>query len=234
VEVHEREQIPRCHLVAPVAPIEHRIYRECSFQALTISVRPRETPVEQRPALLDVRLERCRASPGKVTLLGVVLQDVVVDGFGGAISAQHCAFRRVVFAGELTSDVILRSDMGPIDPEYWAAFLPDNARRHDGVEFSIDVSRASFRNVMLRDVPPTSIRVDPATQAVITRETMRGGEGAFDEAELVGTVGSQIRRAVAGEVLDNLVVVPLGSPVAEQEAALVARLHELGLALPVR
>jgi hypothetical protein len=62
--------------------------------------------------------------------------------------------------------------------------------------------------------------VDPDRQAVITVDSVHGGDAVFAESDLVGLVGSKIRRALAGHRLtDHLVSVQADSKTAEQELA---------------
>lgn len=232
MDTHEDETIDRCHLVAPTEAVEGRVYRRCAFRGLTISVRRNETPVVDRPVVRDVRVERCRMQAARAMLLGVVLEDVVVDRFDGPVSAEHCAFRNVVLKGHFPREVIIRGDMGPIDPEYWTAFGPDNEQRHATVDVALDVSEATFANLMVRDVPPSKLRIDPYTQAVITLESIAAGDARFDADQLVGTVGLQVARALRGDLVDHLVVVPSGSRTATAELTLIRELHTRGLTLP--
>lgn len=230
--MHIGEAISGCHLVSPVDPVEHRAYQQCIFDRLTVSVRPNRTQVDDRPRIRDVRVDRCRLRRGRVMLLGVVLEDVMVHELEAPVSAQHCAFQRVVLTGKFRHEVVIRADMGPIDPQYWAGFGPDNDRRHADVDVALDVSEATFAAAMIRGIPPEKVRVDPDTQAVITCDSLAAGDARFREDQLVGTVGSQLARALSGDLLDHLVLVPSESPTAHAELSLVRELHARSLTLP--
>ena len=61
-------------------------------------------------------------------------------------------------------------------PEFQKAFDEANDQYYRGVEWALDVSKASFAELDIRGLPARLIRRDPETQVVVTREKALAGE----------------------------------------------------------
>jgi hypothetical protein len=117
--------------------------------------------------------------------------------------------------------------------EFWSAYKEANRILYEDIDWALDVSAAQLRQCMIRDVPPDKIRIDPEVQAVITPESVAGGESLFEAEELVGVVGFHIDSVLKGDGVEALVRVEPSTKYPEPELRLIRKLHDSGLALPI-
>ena len=226
--------IPRVDIEASGALVANLSFDRCEFLGVQVGAWERPPP-EDRIVLRDIHLRGCA---GPVRATGAILDGIVIDGWkGGSRSApilHDCFFRHVRLTGAF-GGLDISSRTGPVraDDELALAYEDDNAARYRDVDWALDVSEATLSNCKVRGVPPELIRCDGVTQAIVLREAIPGLHDAFDDVELVGTVGSQIRymRNTGSLPPDPLIWIEARSKHRGAELDLIARLYALGLAM---
>lgn len=221
--------------------VSDREYESCRFEGFTItshnSARMGE-PVDPdtRPRVENVALRSCSVRPAVAIVQGAVLDEVTFQDLEGELWLVHCGFRHVRLEG-LFTNLKIQSAAFRTQPE-WLAVDEDNARLHASVDWALDVSRARFRNPNISGVPSEKLIIDPSRQALVDPAALVRASDAFEDDELVGLVGRRIRRALAnsqeiltaGPLADAFFWVEDRSKTADEELALIRRLHELGIA----
>jgi hypothetical protein len=150
-------------------------FQECYFQGCSISV---TYSPSLRTTIRDVKLINC--SQRGCTIHPAIIEDTLVDGFdthGQLVQVWGAVFNRVVLRGKI--DRLMISSVVDVmrdKPEVQEAFDQANDQYYKSIEWAVDISQASFKELDLRGVPARLIRRDPETQVVVTREKALRGE----------------------------------------------------------
>jgi len=228
------EQIEGCELTDPGATIDGRSYENCVLAGCVVTVQ-RHWPVPaERVAIRDVWLGGCRTAGAVLVVAGATLRDVNVDRFDGPLWARFCSFERVSLRGSFRN-LRIESMLPPVSDEhysYWHNIALANDAVYAAGNRALDVSEATFDgSSMIRGIPPHLIRINSATQAVITTESLAGAREVFSDGELERGIGQQVRWMIEGTSLDHVLHVPLKSRDKGWDEEVISRVHRHGLAL---
>jgi hypothetical protein len=144
-------------------------FRRCHFVSSALSI-TRDPAL--RSTIRNIKLLNC--SQQGCSLDAAIVEDVLVDGFetkGQLFQVWGAVFNRVVLRGNIgrlmISPVV---DLMGEHPESQKAFDHANAQYYRNIEWALDISQASFKELDLRCIPARLIRRDPETQVVVTRD----------------------------------------------------------------
>jgi hypothetical protein len=211
--------------------------RRCSFVECQS---PAQRSLEDRPTLRRVNLVRCHVTASD--LGSVIAEDCTVDtiwfhrGIWGPQQLRGCAFRHVVIRGNVTGNLRFEPSFGWLgaQPRWPAAEDPmvrANAAYYAEVDWALDISEARFTGIDMQwcDVPARLIRRDPATQAVVTRDSATGRDwrAACGDSPL----SVAIERFLEFGLPDTVLVAERRNRHFERELAALERLRAIGVAL---
>jgi len=228
--------IKDCSLVEPAASLSDVRYDGCQFDRCFATVQQHWPDADHRIRISNVVLNRCRTDGSVLSLAGVVLEDVVVADFVGAVHAAHCSFTRVRLSGSFRGFRVDSFERPVADANfsYWHNLALANDEVAASADWALDVSEARFDSgSMILGVAAHLIRIDPSRQAVVTPESVVGAEGIFSDDDLLTEVGVGINQALQGREDSSLISVSSNARKPDRELALIQMVHELGFALPV-
>lgn len=187
---------------------------------------------QQRSSARRVRLNRC--SVNSFYAMGVILEDIVVDGLRVSVhpvSIKGCALRHVVLSGVcgrflLSPDV--RSGSTPEDTTRNAAFAQANAEYYKTVDWALDLSQAKVACFEIRGaIPPHLIIRNPDEQFLMTREVALSGKWKKHKPPGATTIGIDMFIEAGGDV--ELFVCASRSSGFKEEVEFFHRLKAKGL-----
>jgi hypothetical protein len=228
----------RCQTRYRLPELEDVELRRCTFVECQW---PAQQTLEERPTLRRVNLVRCHVTASD--LGSVIAEDCTVDtiwfhrGIWGGQTLRGCGFRHVVIRGNVTGGLRFEPSFGWLtaQPQLPAAEDPvvrANAAYYADVDWALDISEAHFTGIEMAwcDVPAHLIRRDPATQAVVTRDSAAGADWRAACGDSPFWVA--IERFLESGLPDTVLVAPRRNKHFERERAALERLRAIGVALP--
>lgn len=146
-----------------------------------------------RSFISDLYLQECRQRA--CALSGVVIDNVVVDGLGREgrmpLFLSGVALRHVTLKGRIGFFKLQATPYINPTAQQLKLWADANRAYYEGVDWALDISEAQFTFAPdLHFIPGSLIRIDPATQALVTREkamsvsldSLPWGDSGFDIA----------------------------------------------------
>ena len=207
-------------------------FEGCSFSNCALSLTKR---FELRSQVSNVELVNCSAVDCDIG--PTVLRDVRVDGL--------LTNDLLIVWGAVFSHVALSGQIGKIKINHWVHHVdrspevqgPFDAYRQDfyqATDWALDISGARFKEFEVRGVPARLIRIDPETQAVVTRERALS-PGWRERLSSSNTLWPfMIKLFLSDGDPDMVLAVPLGAAKSKRDALLkdLRELRALGVAEP--
>jgi len=199
-------------------------FKNCWFQACGVDV---DAADHAHVRVSNVHLRSCRVSGGG--LRGVHLIDCSVRGLqvSSAPSIIGCVLEHVTLAGKINK-LIVRPEMRGWDNE--AALLAAAAEAYQRIDWALDISELDCPDLSLKGVPPHLLRLDPATQSVISREDLERTQ-AWREVDYTGThIEFSIGRIVREGWPTVVLAAPRTGPKVEAYMRVLGELRSIGVA----
>ncbi|MGN7160043.1 hypothetical protein [Sphingomonas sp. SAFR-052] len=215
--------------------IEDMAFHECQFEncALSLTEDIAQMSEVRRVEMVDCAINGCHTGPmvaSEVTISGLKTNDLLI--FWSPF------LDRVVLSGEIGKIKInANGGTSTVSRRQQQFFDEYRAKFYAGVEWALDISKASFKEFDIRGVPGKLIRRDPESQILITREralefATRGWEKQLDSSNKIWPF--MVNLFLSDGDADTVFVAPLGAAKAKRDVMLNG-LHELrriGLAEP--
>lgn len=159
------------------------------------------TDLNQRPVYRNVTFTKCEQTG--CSLYGGIVEDVLVDGLKSHTLFQSfgTAFKHVTLRGRV-GRIMLSTDIGRTKERYRAC-EEANSRYYETVDWALDISQAEFTEADIRNIPTRLMRLDPETQAVVSREQAldRRWKTLPVDGLLKGTIEHFLERGFPDQVL---------------------------------
>jgi hypothetical protein len=209
--------------------------RRCTF---TECQAPQQRTLANRPTLRNLSLTRCHFAACE--LGAVIAEDCTIDtiwfhrGIWGPQRIEGCALKHVTIRGNVSGALAIWP------PAWWGnhrdvvadPIVVANQLYYQNVDWALDISQARFTGISMQpcDIPTRLIRRDPATQVVVTRDSLATGDWA---AACAGSGGWQIaiEDFLASGLPDTVLVASKRGRYFKGELAAIERLRDIGVAL---
>lgn len=212
--------------------LEDMSFDSCTFFNCSIS---RTKERDRRSTVRNVRLRNCEANACNVG--PAILEDIEIDGLstGDLLIIWAATFKHVT----------LRGDIGKIKINQQAHFVDrtaavqqpfddDRVKLYGSIDWALDISRARFAGFDARGIPARLFRIDPESQAVVTRARalQEGWREALSPSNTLWPF--MIRQLLAAGDEDVVLVTPLNAPKQRRDDLLhgLQELRRLGVAEP--
>jgi hypothetical protein len=158
----------------------------CTFVACTFGTTAR-APSDRRN-IRSVVLRNCKAmsncSLGPAILESVEISDLSTQGLCIAWGA---VYKHVRFRGSCGRFMSSFLPTPVHSAQKVALFERANRSYYERVDWAIDISRAEFEEIDIRNVPARLIRRDPETQVVVRRDKIEATRNTWQNLDLAGT-----------------------------------------------
>jgi hypothetical protein len=207
-------------------------FEGCSFSNCALAL---TKSIERRSEVRDIELVNCSAVDCDIG--PAVLRDVRVDGL--------LTNDLLIVWGAVFSHVTLSGQIGKLKINHWVHHVdrspevqgPFDAYREEfyrATDWALDISGARFKEFEVRGVPARLVRIDPETQAIVTRERALS-PGWRERLSPSNTLWPfMIKLFLSDGDPDMVLAVPLGAAKSKRDALLkdLRELRTLGVAEP--
>lgn len=212
--------------------LENMSFDSCTFTNCKISLTKER---DRRSVVRNVTLRNCEANACGVG--PAVLEDVEIDGLSTS--------DLLIIWGATFKHVTLRGDIGKIKinqavhfvdttPAVQQPFDEYRVKLYGSIDWALDISGARFKEFDVRGIPARLVRIDPDSQAVVTR-TRALQEGWREALSPSNTLWPfMIKLFLSDGDEDMVLVAPLNAPKKRRDELLqgLQELRRLGVAEP--
>ena len=207
-------------------------FDSCSFTNCHISLTKER---DRRSVVRGVALRNCTANACGIG--PAILEEVEVDGL---ITSDL-----LIIWGAIFKHVTLRGNIGKTKINPWVHFVDRTptvqqpfdeykAKFYSSIDWALDISCAKFKDFDIRGVPAKLIRINPETQAVVTRARAlkEGWREALSPSNTLWPF--MIESFLSGGDDDMVLVAPLNAPKKRRDNLIqgLQELRRLGIAEP--